>query len=198
MRNLRLVTLAALGFTATMAAAQNRIPNADLNDPEGDAGWSLLIGGSLAWDANDVHECPNSGSALATSLVGLLTVVRSPCTPITAGEMLDASVWIESSPLLVALSLQPFSATDCALGQALPILPLVDLDVSTSGWQPLAASSFLAPATAQSARLEITSAIDILITELFVDRAFLGSPGHLFSDDFEGGAVCRWSFAVTS
>lgn len=189
--------LVSLVVASGPAWSQNRMVNGDLNDIDGVAGWSLVAGTSLSHDVNDLHECPSSGSALSEALLGLLTVVRSPCVPIVGGETLDVSVWVETAPLLVSLGLQPFSGPGCSAPQALPILPITSLDFSEPGWQELSATGITAPASAQSAQLEITGAIGLIASEIYIDRAFLGSPGHVFSDDFEGGSPCRWSASQT-
>lgn len=193
------VTVCILGLVLATGPAwsQNRVVNGDLNDPDGTSGWSLLIGSSLSHDVNDLHECPNSGSALSEGLLGLLTVTRSPCVAVVGGELLDVSVWVETAPLLVSLALQPFSGPGCSTPQQLPVLPLTDLDISQPGWQELAASGVTVPASAQSAQIEVTGAIGAVVAEIFIDRAFIGSPGQVFSDDFEGGSPCRWSSSQT-
>jgi len=79
MRQRLLVSLAALFFLAPSAArAQNVVPNGDFATSV--SGWSLLGSGTVAFDPEDSHGTPGSGSALLTNTTsatgGFLTLSR--------------------------------------------------------------------------------------------------------------------------
>lgn len=193
----RIVTVSiALALLGTAGRAQNRISNPDFDNPAGTGGWMLTVGASLTAETHDLHDCPSSGSGLVTGVAGLPTVAWSPCFALGSGETVDVSLWVDTSSLDVELKLIPYAVPGCNPEFGMAPATITTVSFSSAGWLELADATVTAPASTQSARLEVRGAVTTPAAEIYIDRAYVGQPEHVFLDPFEGAEACRWTAAV--
>ncbi|MEO8196854.1 MAG: hypothetical protein ABI689_09055 [Thermoanaerobaculia bacterium] len=203
-----LLLLATLS-PAAAPAGENVLVNAEFDNAQMEAGWSIAVpGGSgtlVDWTIEDSDACPGSGSvriASSTTDVGTQWAEVGQCQPI------DASAWTtgfhsafsyfsyETLGLAYASHFY-YSDTGCGQlggsylgyqGEAGPIGP---------GWHRVAMSRATIPPQAQSIFVAMgAEAYQLTRMELSVDRAYFGQRPVIFTDDFESVASpCRWSAA---
>jgi len=175
--------------------AQNLFPGGNFDDDEGVAGWQAATG-SLFHATEDESSCPNSGSleALCAEIIpsALWELdATGPCTPVAPGGLLVVSWSYQgsggSAPGFVAYYLEAFDNPSCAGG---PVATLGFQTFEIFPWVPFQGSLPVPPGGAFRMRLD-GAALDGCVADL--DRIEVTFDDHVFLDDLDGGATCRWS-----